>query len=293
MTALRAAKGAFTTDGRGLPNERQAVGFDARAAVLWWSRQQGEGIERGNRGGFGFWTPEAGVSIAWASDDDASPTRTANVAADAALIGLTDAGGEIAMRADIDSFGPGGPVVRWSTRPSERWIVHFLALGGECVVGTRVGWVASPSAPARERLDLDGIRSDLLLFASAGAESRSVPVSGLSLGLGAVSAPGQAAAGYVSRHGAPSGAVGGAQRTDAAVLLVRDQHELALLGSVASDDSGSPCIDWTNAGPDRHSVCYLAVEGPRCKVGTAISPRKLARYASAVFERQLSASSCG
>lgn len=274
MAELKAEKGMFTTDGHGAVGGGSALDFEVRAAVLWWSRQDGEGVEPGNRGGLGFWAPGAGVSIAWASDDDVTPTRTATRAADKALIGLESADGELAMEAEDLSFAAGGTVLRWSTSPTERWIVHFLALGGDGLAGARLGWVASPTAPGPARLDLTDVRPDLVLFGSTRADSRLAPVSGLSIGVGAASGCGQAAAGYASRHGAPSGDVGGAQRSDAAALLVRDRHELALLGSMALGDGGDPVLDWAVAGPDRHLVCYLALEGPHCTVGTAVSPTK-------------------
>lgn len=44
------------------------------------------------------------------------------------------------MRADLASFDPDGVTLRWRIRPSEPWLLHFLALGGT-TMRARVGCV--------------------------------------------------------------------------------------------------------------------------------------------------------
>jgi hypothetical protein len=274
MTGLEAAKRVFATDGGAGTPSIERLGFQPRAALLWWTRQESEGVERGNRGGLGFWTPDASASIAWASDDGAAPTRTGQVMDQAPLVGLAGTDGEIAMRAAILGLDPEGLTLTWSTKPDQRWIVHLLALGGPALTRAQIEWTMSPPTSGRADLDLAEIRPDLLFFASAGVESLSAAVRGLSIGLGAASLDGQASAGYASRDGAPAGDVGGAQRADTAVLLVADREELALRGSVRLGSTKAPSIEWSTAGPRRHPICCLALEGLRCRVGTAVSPKE-------------------
>src|SRR5436853_84479 len=82
-------------------------------------------------------------------------------------------------------------------------------------------------------LGLRTANPDLVLFAPSGTDRRSVAAPGLVAGLGSACRGRQAAAAYVAPDGAPSGDVGGAQRTDVAVLSVRDRTEFAALGSVS------------------------------------------------------------
>jgi hypothetical protein len=273
MTSLAAVKGVFTTDGTGDSQSIGGLGLAPRAVIAWWSRQDGDGVARGNRGGLGFWAVGSGsVAVGWASDDGAAPTRTAHLADTAALLGL-DAGADThSMRADVASFDPDGFTLAWTTRPKTRWIVHFLALGGPALTAAHVGWITSPTSPQRQSVMLDAIRPDLVLFAPTAAEQISVPVGGLSIGIGAAAGTQQAAAGYVSRNGAEAGEVGGGQRSDAAILVVRDMTTFAALGRIVEHGPQDVTIQWSPAGPDPQRVLYLALEGIRCKVGTDISP---------------------
>jgi hypothetical protein len=236
VTSFNAAKGVLTT---AVGAETiSGLGFRPLAVVAWWSRQDGHGTEHGNRGGIGFWTAAECASVAWASEDAASPTRTRHIAESAALLGLAGPGGDVAMRAGVDTFDVDGLTLRWATRPSETWVIHFLALGGASLRSAGVGWTSE--APTAGGVDavLEGLRADLVLV---------LPVAGPTIGIGAASRRGRAAAGYAARDGSAPGVVTGAQRSDAAIVSVDGQPRRA---------------------------CYLALEGVRATVGIDSSPTR-------------------
>jgi hypothetical protein len=271
MPTLHAAKGVFVTGSDSLQHVG-GVGFQPAVVIAWWTRQENDGIVLGNRGGMGFWAAEpACAAVAWASDDGAIPTATARVHDAAALLGLDRAGDGVAMRATVASFDADGFTLAWDVQPTAPWTVHYLALGGPAVTDARVGWVSAPTSPGRQTVPLDRIDPDLVLFLPTAASVRGASVEGLSLGIGAVAGKRQAAAGFVSRNGADAGDVGGAQRTDAAIMAVADRAALSCLGTV-SVAGAEVAIDWVATPAEPIEVPYLAVEGVRARVGAHVSP---------------------
>ena len=243
MTGFAAAKGSFSTT---MDRDRQSIdglGFRPLAVVAWWARQSSAGTKWGNRGGIGFWTGTETLSVAWDSADGETSTRTAQHADDAALLGLDAEKLGVTMRADVE-FNEDGITLRYATRPSRPWMVHFLALGGSAVQSSRVGWISSQSEapPARPKLSDSG----LVLFASAPADS-SIVERDLAIGFGAEGMRGRAAAGYRCPNGSRPGNVLGAQRCDTALL------------------------DWPGAA-ESNRFAYLQVEGVHARVGTDVSP---------------------
>ena len=268
--ALHAAKGTFGS-GHDRVQQVRGVGFRPAAVVAWWTCQEEDGIALGNRGGAALWAANSCAALAWASDDGAVPTRTARVHDGAALLGLDRADGPVAMRAALAAFDEDGFTLAWEMLPTARWTVHYVALGGPAVTAARVGWVSSPVSAGRQTVALDGIAPDLAIVLPGSAAPRGTVVEGLSLGLGAAAGKGQAAAGFVSRTGADAGDVGGAQRTDAALLAVADRSRLAALGSVSLGGAGVE-IDWATTAAEPIEFAYLALEGVRARVGTHVSP---------------------
>lgn len=274
VTPFAAAKGVFVATG----DERQQIeglGFEPRALILWWALQTGEGVERGNRGGLGFSARGSrSAAVAWASDDQAAPTRTARWGEEAALVGLDDAAARApALRAELSCFHPDGFALEWSVRPASAWTVHYLALGGDDLTGSRVGWLTTPVSPGRQRVAGVGLRPDVVLVAPTGLEHLATPTRGLSAGIGAAGARRrQAGVGFASRDGAEAGDVAGGQRGDAAVVAVSGRDEFAALATVASLDPDGLTIDWADVWATPRRIPYLALAGVRCMVGTDFSP---------------------
>ena len=240
LTELLAAKGAFTTTG----DERQRIGglgFRPVAVVSWWACQPTPGSTRGNRGGIGFWAEGGSASVAWASRDGETSTGTSQLGERAALVGLDRDGVALALKAVVDSVDDDGLTLHYETLPSERWTVHFLALGGSA--NGEVGWTATPPRPSRVRHS--DARSSLVLLVPAPIQS-GVVVRDLAIAFGAEATHGRAVAGYFCRHGDIPGRPTGAQRSDAARL------------------------DWPEGRG--HRYCYLRVDGVHAKVSTDVSP---------------------
>jgi hypothetical protein len=245
---LAAAKGVF-----GAGADRLDLPFAPDALVLWWTRQDGEGVAPGNSGGIGFWAAGKARAAAWVSADGAEPTRTARAADEVAVLGIDPEG--VAVRARIGSglsldWEGGGP-----------WAVHYLALGG--LAGARAGWleerVGTPFTP------------DLVLVAPVGAERAGAVERGLTAGLGAAGRRAQVGAAFTSRDAVPEADVGGELRRDAALVAVASRHETEALARIDLGDDGFR-VDWERTWPTPRLVPYLALGGARCAVGTAAGP---------------------
>ena len=140
MSELFAAKGVFTTGADCELQRIEGLGFRPVVVVAWWAHQSTAGTTRGNRGGIGFWTENDSASVAWSSADGETVTRTAQLADAVALVGLDGPEPEVGMRAVVESFDEDGVTLCYTIRPSTPWLVHYLALAGPGVEGSRVGW---------------------------------------------------------------------------------------------------------------------------------------------------------
>jgi len=270
MSGFAATKGVFMTRSDVALQSFNDFGFRPVAVIAWWSCQAGHGIERGNRGGIGFWTRDMSSAVAWSSSDGTPSSDTSRLADDAAILGLATVGHALSMRAEVASFDADGFTLHWSVQPMEPWIVHFLAFGGEPSIRGRVGCVSSQPAGASTSLGLPEIRADLLLLVPTPVEAGS-RAQGLGIGIGAASRRRQVAAGYASPHGAPPGTVTGAQRSGSAVIVLNDPDGPPLIGAVRAGARQDLAIEWSGAGQPTERTCYLALEGLRAKVGTDVS----------------------
>jgi hypothetical protein len=262
VSGLRAATGAVIV-GPGRRRQAEELGFEPQAAVLWWCRAD---LERrpGNRGGIGFAAAGgAPGSIAWISDDAVPAARTQSCGTRGAIAGLDDDG---AWRAEVE-FGRRSLGFRTDPIPGA-WLVRYLAFGGS-ELKAQTAWFPMPAEPQDQRVDL-AFQPDLILFASAAVPVPGEPVRGLSISFGAASAPDrQGSVAVASPDGAPPGSAAGAQRTDAAIVSIRDRSGLGGLGSVSSMDAGGLAVCWHEAAGSSCQVSCLAIAGVRSEVGAA------------------------
>ena len=127
-------------------------------------------------------------------------------------------------------------------------------------------------ASLEQRLGL-GLRPDLLLFASAAVDAPASLTRGLSIAFGAATgADAQACAALVSPNGAAPGSVGGAQRTDAAIVAVTDRTSIESLGRVTSVDPDGVTLGWSQTSTVGRQVLYLGLSGARCQLASEFSP---------------------
>jgi hypothetical protein len=246
VTELLAAKGAITTAAEAELQSIEGLGFRPAAVVAWWARQPAAGAARGNRGGIGFWTMSDSASVTWSSADGESATRTAQLTDRVALLGLDAAEPRVALSAVVDSFDEDGLTLRYTTRPSEPWVVHYLALAGPGVEGSRAGVTSAAALPPAA-----DPRRGVLLAAHAPAEV-GVVSRDLGIGISVECARGKAMAGYSCPDGAHPGQVAGMQRSGEAFLALRE-HE---------------------SGPAE--FCYLRLPRVHARIGIAASPTGVA-----------------
>lgn len=268
MSDVLAAKGVVSVGDNSTPSEE--MGFAPRALLLWWSCQPRDGVSGGNRGGIGFAVPGSrGAATAWASEDRAPRVSSASWAEETPIVGLADSTSTPALRAEVE-FAERGFALR-VLEAAAVWCVHYLALGGD--VKASIGWLSAPDTPAAQRLDV-GLRPDLVLFASAGVGGHASLTRGISIALGASTGPAaQVSAAFASRDGAKPGSVGGAQRSDAAIVAVRDGVELDALARVREFDQDGITLQWTRSPSTPRQVLCLALAGVCCAVGSGSSPK--------------------
>ena len=268
---LDTAKGLFTTDGSG--DELQPVtglGFAPEAVIAWWSQQEYEGSANGNRGGVGFWASgQPSAAACWGSEHDSSETHTHSASGSAALLGLSTDHESFCMRAEVASFDPDGFTIRWTIRPTERWIVHFLALGGTTIRAARVGWVEGTDHVWSERLPQLQARPDVVFACRAAGGSK--PAPGLLAGLSVGNRQRQAHSAYTSPNAARPGGVVGKQ-TVAETRAAIGGPDVALVGQVATRDPRPRTDEESRGADDSSSIFHLALTGVRSRVGADVSP---------------------
>ena len=233
-----AAKGWFHSEG---DSDRQSIagmGFRPVALLSWWAQLSESGASPGNSGGIGFWTEAASASVAWSSEDGAPLSRAVHLTEDAALLGLRVTDSAVTMRAEVETFDEDGLTLRYTLRPAERWVVHYLALGGTHVRHARVGWATRDMA--MEDISDSGL---LVLLPTAGPPG--AVSQGLTIGIGAIG-KGGATAGYRCLHNTQPGTTTGFQWPVAA--------------------------DRPPPGIDGEGHCFLQIAGLHAKVGTGVSP---------------------
>jgi hypothetical protein len=248
---LEVSTGTFMATDRGV-----VLGFEPKAVVLWWTRQADDGVAPGNSGGIGFWAGGRACAAAWASVDNAEPTRTIRIADDEVVLGLAETG--VALRGRLAAT-PSGFDIAW--KGEDPWLVHYLALGG--ALSAQVGWLSDKVTT--------GFEPDLVFVSPVAVARRGEIERGLLAGFGAAASSGQVGTSYASRDGAAHADVGGMQTRDAAVVAVESRHAVEALGRVALSPTGF-ALGWERTWPEPRFVPYLAIGGVRCAVGTALSP---------------------
>jgi hypothetical protein len=247
------------------------LGFRPRAVIAWWTCQAEHGVAAGNRGGLGFWASNSTVAVGWSSEDGVPEAHASQVTADAALVGLSADSSTLALEGRLASFDADGLTIAWTVAPTETWIIHFLALGGDALVDARAGWTSVDAGTTDTVLgDLDAAGS-LVLVAPALASSEGAMQDGAIVGLGAQTTSGRAACAYSVSSGDAPGAVTGAQRHDA-LITIPQADGTTCSGSLERDPGGSVRIGWSRRPAQAHRLCHLTLEGIRAHVGVALSP---------------------
>lgn len=269
MSALEARAGVtVVAPGSGDTHELKGFGFRPRAVVAWWTCQTEHGVAAGNRGGLGFWTSRRAVAVGWSSEDGSPQVRASQVTADAALVGLSEDGFTLGLNGSLASLDTDGLTIVWTIAPTETWIVHFLALGGDALTGACAGWSTIDGAATESVLEDLEPAASLVLVAPALAGPRR---DGALVGLGAHSGSEQVACAYSVMSGATPGAVAGSQLHGASIILPRTDGTTCS-GALGERSGGPPRIDWSAPPGRAHRVCHLTLEGIRAHVGVALSP---------------------
>lgn len=252
----------------------EAVPFEPKALIAWWSRQSETGFARGNSGGLGFSTPTGQVAAAWASEDGADPPRSRRWTSDTAILCLAAAGVEDGMASAAVTFAERGFSIAWD-RPLGPCLVHYLALGGDDVESAAVVRFRGDSEGQHGVRGL-GFQPDLVVLAPT--YRGPAPEANLLACVGASTATAQAAAGFASADGRSPSEVRVAQRDDAVVVVpLPGRREPAAEARLLSVDADGFTLDWRFDERGPIDVVGLALRGGRIAVGVSSSPMRWRR----------------
>lgn len=256
------------------PQRVEGLGFRPQALVLWWSRQPLAGAARGNRGGLGFAAASGGQSsVAWVSEDAATPTRAQRWLEGDAILGFDSADDRApALRGRIVSFDEDGFTVGWLIRPSFPWLVNYLALGGDDLTHAAVLGLAASEFGLQAVTGI-GFEPDCLMLVPTGIERPGETAAGVLASVGIATRTACASVAFSSSDGVPVATVRGAQRTDAVVALpVPGTAEFGALGRLISLDSDGFTLDWSLSGSEPRWMVGLALKGGSFRLGAVVSP---------------------
>jgi hypothetical protein len=266
---LAASKGLIRPR-KGVLAHDERLHFRPKAIITWWSRQAAVGHTRGNSGGLGLATASEYVAVAWASDDGADPARARRWTSDDAILGFSSASSATpALRGGI-AFTDTGFTLKWHNGPSEPWLVHYLALGGDELTHAALTQFAT-GASGRQSVTGLGFEPDCVVLAPTCVEETSA--SGLLAAIGAATPKAQVGAAFASADGASPSEVRGSQRSDSVTVVpLPGGRELGCRAILRSMDPDGFSLDWQLRHVSMASMVGLALKGGRYLVGTGGSP---------------------
>jgi hypothetical protein len=191
------------------------LAFQPRALILWWCRDPVAGCA----GGIGFATDGGGeASTAWAADDALAPGVLSRWGAETPLLFHKDPRAPEASYRGHIRFAKRGFAIDCDCEPADRWLIHYLALGGSDVHAAVRNLVLD--CTGTYVVSGIGFTPGSVLAATGAGSTPAGPQSDLAVGFGAATGrTRQAAGGFVARVDAGQTVARGAQCSDAIAVL--------------------------------------------------------------------------
>ncbi len=258
------------------------VGFQPKVVLFWIQDLTADGSAANAPHSFGAATSSSNrfYHASWVKDNDGVGFYpTLGTRATKCIGVVDDASGTPARRAEADltSMDADGFTLNWSTADATARVISYMALGGTDIVNVMVGEKGCPTVTGNQATTGLGFKPTALLLVPHGYTSAAPQLQATdarpSLGMATAAAQGVSAAVYE-----PSGSVGQTEAfqtatTVAARIIDYNGSDFATLGeaSFVSFDADGFTLNWTTAPASARYFFWIALQGPRIKVGSTTS----------------------
>jgi len=178
---FRFKKGSFTKETAAAPVSQpiSGLGFQPKAVIFFWTRQDAEGLLANIRSGYGFASsPSNESAIAFASNNGvavfAAVTGRWQSLTSSILI-LNDGAPSLVAEAEITSFDADGFTLDWITNEPRADIIHYVALGGSDLTNAIAGSFQKTLGPGIQTVTGVGFQPEFVMFLSANAATVGAP----------------------------------------------------------------------------------------------------------------------
>jgi hypothetical protein len=263
------------------------VGFQPKAVIFYWTRQNATGFSTGMSIGEGFavaGTPIVNRGVAGACDDNVTNTKCGRIRSETySIMFLLNGTATTSGRGYVKSFDPDGFTVTWpsGSAPGMNTIINYMAISGDAITNVKAGTITAPHAPAgpgnNQSYTGVGFQPDFVMFLSGFTESVNTPTYNMIFNTGFMTSSGQASVsvcGWDSVAPATDGDTQSRQRTDRAIMSMKETDCTAadfLAGYVSMNPDGFT-LNFYNVPVSDTPIFYLALKGGKYKVGSFTQP---------------------
>ncbi len=253
-----------------------SVGFQPKAVVFFWTRQNAEGNATEIRTGMGFASgPSNERVVAIASDDNAATSNSGKYESETTSIAiLLNGTPSIAAEAELQSFDPNGFTLNWITNENRFDIIHYMAFAGTDLTNALASSF-KVTADSSDQSVAVGFKPDLLMFMSIDNRTASSAPSEFHVGFASSpSSRGTTAINFEDNENLGSNRDTRVwQRNDRVLMEFSDSGGADMVIDIKSFDSNGFTIKkYTPPTPDATMVHYLALKGGAYKIGSFTKP---------------------
>lgn len=253
------------------------VGFQPKAVVFWWTRQNTFGANNaGISTGYGFAansTPSITQGAVAAAGRDNLATTDANFMQSTTysivILNFGAAATPMVARASVTAFGADGFTLDWQTNEAQGNQIHFLAIGGTDITNVKVGTFAGPAAVGNSVVTGVGFAPDAVLLVGGnrtGTTWDAIIAEGV-MTLGFMSsASSQVSIGWSARDNQTAASNAHAWSGAQAITGLR-RTGLDQQAALTSMDADGFTLNFTQTGGTTNYI-YLAIKGGYHKMGT-------------------------
>jgi len=264
------------------PSENVVVGFQTKAVVFFWTKQNAVGLAANASLGYGFATgPANEAAIAYAADDNVATavSRKRQSQSRSILILSSASAGTLDVQAELTSMNVDGFTIHWLNRASAGWLVHYVAIGGSDVTRSTVGSFTPAAGTGNEDVTSVGFEPDFVMFLSIDHDTNDATQIDAAAGIGFAGRNltgniTNGAVNAISRDGTANvksfvrQKLGRAiLRDDFALTPYREVHEAEVTAFLPNGFRLNKYVNITQT-----LTHYLALRGVQAKIGSVVKP---------------------
>lgn len=245
------------------------VGFKPKALILFTTGQTAEGSTDGYKFSMGYSNGTDSRSIGVASDDDAAKANAGRIFG-TKVLGILASGTptDVSAEADLVGFGINNFTIKWTTNDSIQSNIHYIALGGDDLIDTKVSSFAAQTTTGNQNVTV-GFKPDFLMFMHAASTTETSSATNGYISYGFAKSPTQRGAiAVTSEDGRAAMDTWNYQRADRSIVMINDRTGVidAEANFVSMNTDGFT-INWIDAPSDSDRIYYLALKGGSYEVG--------------------------